>query len=170
MKLHPAIDPDYPAGVSAFRQLTAGARPTFRANYYDLYKREGFDHLYYRGLALRHSDGGTGKYETFTYEATKELLLWAKYNQIRPQLREMIGRCGLNERNEIRNLKRRARYAEQQDRPKVFPTIVEVRHRVMVEAQAPDGITCNDDNEASGKGLTAWYVREFCRLNNLKGA
>lgn len=165
MKLHPALDPDYPAGVSAYRQLVIGARPTFRAG-----SCEGYDHLYYRGLALRHSNGETGKYETYTYEATPALLLWAKCNNVRPTVRELIGRCGLNEKNEIRNWKRRDRYAQQQDRPKGYPSVKDVQHRVLVEAQAPDGLTINEEGEVSGKGLTQWYVQQYCQINKLKGA
>lgn len=170
MKLHPALDSDYPAGVSAFRQLVAGARPVFRAGASALYVREGFDHLYYRGLALRHSNGESGKYETFTYEATPALRQWARDNLVFPTVRELLGRHGINEANEIRNWRRRERYAQQLDRPKVFPTRASLGHRLLVEAQAPDGLTVNDDGEASGKGLTAWYVQEFCRANCLKGA
>jgi hypothetical protein len=167
MKLHPAIDPDYPAGVSAFRQLAAGAKPVFRANHYALYHREGFDHCYYRGLCLRHSNGETGKYETYTYEATPELLQWARDNLIYPTVRELLGRCGINEKNEIRNWRRRDRTAQQADRPKGFPSVRDLSHRVLVESQAPDGVTVNEEGEISGKALTQWYVHEFCRLNGL---
>ena len=169
MRLHPALDADYPAGVSAFRQLTAGAKVTFQADHYALYHREGFDHIYYRGLALRHSNGGTGKYEAFTYVATPELLQWAREHLIFPTCSELISRCGLNEKNEIRNLRRRLRYASQVDRPKAFPRLEDVAHRVLVEAQAPDALTTNEDWEVSSKALTDWYVAEFCRLNTLKG-
>lgn len=167
MKLHPALDADYPAGVSAFRQLTAGAKVTFQADHYALYHREGFDHIYYRGLAMRHSNGGTGKYEAFTYEATPELLQWAREHLIFPTCSELISRCGLNEKNEIRNWKRRDRYAQQQDRTKSFPSLRKSAPNALLKVGP--GVTVTEEGEVSSKALTDWYVAEFCRLNTLKG-
>lgn len=154
--IHPAIDKDYPAGVAAYRQLVAGARPVFRANHYDLYRREGFDHLYFRGLALRHSNGETGKYETFTYEATPALLAWASGNVTRT-FDELIAKAGIDAKTAIRNLRRRLRY--QDVTPRAFPNI---RNSLA----APT--TVNEDGDFSSPGLTDWYVQEFCKLNGLK--
>ncbi len=162
--IHPTIDKDYPAGVSAFRQLIAGARPTFHANSWDLYKREGYDHLYFRGLALRHSNGETGKYETYTYEATQELLLWAKHN-VRPTFDVVIAKRGIDERREIRNLRRRSRYAEQSDCYRGFPS---VKRSAPVKLLDVTTGTLNEDGEFSSPGLTQWYVAEYCRINGLR--
>lgn len=150
MNTHPAIDPDYPAGIAAMRQLCCGARPSFRANYFDLYKREGYDHLYFRGLALRHSNGESGKYETFTYEATPELLLWARTNVLKTFDEVLAGR---DVAKEIRNLKRRARYDQNTVCARSVPSSSDVNHRVLVELQSPLG-TCNEDGEFSSRGLT----------------
>lgn len=167
MKLHPAIVPDYPAGVAAFRQLVIGAKPVFRAGSWDYYRREGYDHCYGRGLCLRHSNGETGKYETFTYVATPELLQWARDNLIYPPIRELLGRCGINERNEIRNWRRRDRYAQLQDRSKGFPSLRKSAPNDLLKIGP--GVTVTEDGEVSSKGLTQWYVAEFCRINGLKG-
>ena len=157
------IDREYPAGLSAFRQLVAGARPTFQAGGYSIYAREGYDHLYYRGLALRHSNGETGKYETFTYEASPELKAWAATHTCKSLDQALAGR---DIKKEIRNLRRRARYSETARYALAVPSIDSVKEQLKT---AP-GITTNEDGEFSSRSLTDWYVAEFCTINHLRRA
>jgi tRNA1(Val) A37 N6-methylase TrmN6 len=62
----------------------------------------------------------------------------------------------------------RQRRLEERTHLKIYPTIKQVAHRVIVEAQAPGGVTLNEDDEVSGKGLTDWYVETYCKLNGLR--
>lgn len=163
MKHHPAIDPDYPAGVSAFRLLAAGARPKFSARAADLYRREGYDHLYHRGLALRHSNGDTGKYETFTYEATPELLAWARINLIFPSMTDALAKAGVDVKKAIKAYKISRAAEARQDRPKLFASSL------------GKGLHLTD-RERTDLDLLSWttntadYVTAWCRANHLKGA
>lgn len=161
MKLHPAIDPDYPAGVAAFRQLAIGARPTFRAGSFHIYAREGYDHLYYRGLALRHSNGETGKYETFTYEATQALRDWAKCNQIRMTFAEAL--TGMDVERAIKSYKLSRSAEQRQDRTKLFASSLG-KGLALTDAQRADL------DHLSWTTNTADYVAAWCRVNHLKGA
>ena len=54
-------------------------------------------------------------------------------------------------------------------RTRQFPDPGKMRQRVLVEMQSPL-TTINEDHEISSRGLTDWYVGEYCRLNNLKKA
>lgn len=49
-----------------------------------------------------------------------------------------------------------------------FPHYSAVNHRFMVEAQAPDEVTTNEDGELSSAEVTRWYVEQFEKLNNLR--
>ena len=62
----------------------------------------------------------------------------------------------------------------QGDRPKYFPADQTFAHHVVIERQSPlwyqdvpDDIS--DGQQFSSRGLTDWYVGEFCKLNHLKG-
>ena len=62
----------------------------------------------------------------------------------------------------------------QGDRPKKFPDNKSFANRVIVERQSPlwyqdvpDDVS--DGQQFSSRGLTDWYVGEFCKLNHLKG-
>lgn len=138
MKTHPAISDDEIDVWNACRQIQyPGAKVTVSNYSWESSKKGHFDSLFFRGLALRHSNGATGKYETFTYTPTEKLLAWARqHDLLRASFDDALK--GRDVKNEIRNLRRRARYAQQQDRGKVFPKSTEN------------------------------YVAEFCRLNNLK--
>ena len=73
-----------------------------------------------RPPALRHSNGESGKYETFTYVPTEKLLAWARqHDLLRASFDDALK--GRDVQKELRNLRRRARYAEQQDRVKHWP-------------------------------------------------
>ena len=164
MKTHPAIDADYPAAIAAQRQLIIGARPSFRANGHGLYGREGYDHLYYRGLALRHSNGETGKYETFTYVATEALLLWAwEQNQKVISIDEALAKIDVKKARAKLAAQRRA----QRHHLVGVPELRSVKHQVLIEAQSPL-FSVNEDGEFSSRGLTDWYVREFEKINGLR--
>jgi hypothetical protein len=160
------ISIDSPSAIAAFRQLALGARPSFPAGGHFIYQREGYDSLYYRGWALRHSNGKTGKYEQYTYEASDTLRAWAATQSLRT-FDDALAGC--DTAKEIRNLRRRQRRAETATYARPVPSVASVQHQLLVEAQGP-GVTVNEDGEASSRGLTAWYVREFCRLNSLKVA
>lgn len=167
MNIHPAIDPKELDVWNACRQLMLpGARVEVTNYSWQAIKRDAFDCLYFSGLALRHSNGATGKYETFTYTPTEQLLAWAcQQDLLRASFDDALK--GRDVKNEIRNLRRRARYAEQQDRAKFFPKDTEVKHRVLVESQSPLS-SINQEGDFSSPGMTQWYVAEFCRLNGLK--
>lgn len=161
MNIHPAIDPDYPTAVAALRQLANGARPVFRANGHSLYGREGYDHLYYRGLALRHSNGETGKYEEYTYVATEALLLWAwEQNQRVISFDDALAKIDVKAARAKFSAQRRA------DRRHLVG-IPALKHQVLIEAQSPL-FSVNEDGEFSSRGLTDWYVREFETINHLR--
>jgi len=60
------------------------------------------------------------------------------------------------------------------DRPKKFPDDGAMGRRIQIERQgplftfnAPDCI--GDAQQFSSRGLTDWYVGEYCKLNYLKG-
>lgn len=139
MNIHPAIGSDEIDVWNACRQLMRpGAKVTVSNYSWESVKKGHFDCLYFRGLALRHSNGATGKYETFTYTPTEQLLAWARQQDLlRVSFDDALK--GRDVKNEIRNLMRRARYAQQQDRPKSF-------------AKSPP-----DD-----------YVADWCQRNHLK--
>ncbi len=138
MKTHPAISDDEIDVWNACRQLMQpGARVEVTNYSLQAIKRDAFNSLYFRGLADRQSNGDTGKYEVFVYTPTQKLLDWA-YQQDLLRVSFDDALKGRDVKNEIRNIMRRARYAQQQDRGKVFPKSTEN------------------------------YVAEFCRLNNLK--
>lgn len=138
MKTHPAISDDEIDVWNACRQLMrVGARVEITNYSWQSAKRNDFNSLYFRGLAYRQSNGATGKYEVFVYTPTEKLLAWARQQDLlRVSFDDALK--GRDVKNEIRSLMRRARYAQQQDRGKVFPKSTEN------------------------------YVAEFCRLNNLK--
>lgn len=139
MNIHPAIDTDEIDVWNACRQLMLpGARVEVTNYSWQSIKRDAFNSLYARGLANRQSNGATGKYETFTYTPTEKLLAWARQQDLlRASFDDALK--GRDVKNEIRNLRRRARYAQQQDRPKSF-------------AKSPP-----DD-----------YVADWCQRNHLK--
>lgn len=141
MKVHPAIDDDEVAIWNACRQLMLSGAKVEVTNYgWQRNKREAFDTLCFRGLANRQSNGDAGKYEVFTYTPTEKLLAWAQHcDSLRVSFD--VALKGRDVKNEIRNFRRRARYAQQQDRAKYFP-----REVTTTEA----------------------YIKEFCRLNSLK--
>lgn len=65
-----------------------------------------------------------------------------------------------------------SRVCMQADRPKVFPDPVKLQHQIMIERQGPLFVSYYDDDGVSGliyssRGLTDWYVDEFCRINHL---
>lgn len=133
MNIHPAIDPDEIEVWNACRQLMcAGARVEVTNYSWQAIKRDAFNSLWSRGLANRLTTD-----KLFIYTPTEDLLAWARQQDLlRVSFDDALK--GRDVKNEIRNLMRRARYAQQQDRGKVFPK------------------------------RTENYVAEFCRLNNLK--
>jgi hypothetical protein len=70
-------------------------------------------------------------------------------------------------RKDIFESMKRLGNCEKHDR--YFPNVLDVKHRVLIEAQGPL-LTVNEDGEVSSRDLTDWYVDKFCRLNHLKGA
>lgn len=48
---------------------------------------------------------------------------------------------------------------------RAFPAVRDVAKKMKTLA-----VTVNEDGQWSGPLLSAWYVAEFCRLNNLKHA
>jgi hypothetical protein len=164
MSIHPAIDPDYPAAIAAMRQLCNGARPSFRANSSGIYQREGYDHLYFRGLALRHSNGETGKYETFTYVATEALLLWAI-----DQRQQVISFDEALAKIDVKKARAKLYGQRRAERSHLVgvPNLQSVKHQVLIETQSPL-FSVNEDGEFSSRGLTDWYVREFEKINGLR--
>ena len=117
---------------------------TIDATRYDL-RRTDLDYLKYRGLAVRHVADGRA-----TYTATDALRAIA--DPPRQSLSSLIGRCGLNEKNEIRNLRRRARYAQTLDWPKVWPSDADSRKLA----------------DLRQTNSTAEYVQLWCELNHLR--
>ena len=67
--------------------------------------------------------------------------------------------------------KARARYLrdrrDERTHVRVFPTAASLAYQVLIEQQGPL-ITVNEDGEFSSRGLTDWYVREFCKINHLR--
>ena len=94
-------------------------------------------------------------------------LLQEKFGS-KPTLAEAIARKGLDEKHEISLLRRRARYAKRQDRPKVFASTP--NHLI-----SGYGYPANH-NPARDRDLLSWctntteYVAAWTRLNHLKEA
>ena len=164
MKIHPAISDDEVHVWNACRQLMfPGARVEVSNYSWESHKKASFDPLYYRGLALRHSNGETGKYEMFAYVPTEKLLVWARQQDLlRASFNDALK--GRDVQKELRNLRRRARYAEQRDRPKHWPgdplpsgytyptgSEVEAQHKILNSTTDP-----------------AAYTRSWAFLNHLK--
>lgn len=169
MKLPHDLTDDHHNNVAHnIRQLCIGARPKVQASsFWGDRDREALEHLYCHGYAERHSNGESGKWETYTYVATAKLLDWARQQD--------VARCTFDQALErIDAKKARAKFAAQRREERritrAYPSIRDVSHRVIVEAQAPGGVTINEEDEVSGKGLTQWYVDQYCRLNNLRSA
>lgn len=166
-KHHPAIGNDEIDVWNACRQIQyPGAKVTVSNYSWESVKKGHFDSLYFRGLALRHSNGESGKYETFTYTPTEQLLAWARQQDLqRASFTDALQ--GRDVAKEIRNLRRRARYAMTAESPRSFPSPRDVQHQILIEAQSPLA-TANEDGQFSSRGLTDWYVSAWCRANHLK--
>jgi hypothetical protein len=155
MKLPPQINPDDQSVVSAWRRLAIAKRITAeRCN------RDAFDSLYRRGLAMRHSNGETGKYETFTFVLSTAAEEWLATNGKRPTFSEALEKMGAEA---VKKAKRK--WSAQQSyyrhcNTRHFPT--------GNESDRPCPTYVNADGEYSGLALTQWYVAKFCALNNLK--
>ncbi len=121
MNIHPAIGADEIDVWNACRQLMqTGARVEVTNYSWQAIKRDAFNSLYARGLADRQSNGDTGKYKMFIYTPTEQLLAWARQQDLlRASFDDALK--GRDVQKELRNLRRRARYAEQQDRIKHWP-------------------------------------------------
>lgn len=143
------------------RQLCAGAHIKDRnmAAFALSSRRQTLDNLYHQGWAERHSNGESGKYETFTFVATAKLREWAH--------QQGLDRKTFDQALVLIDVKKaRARYmaerrAEREHRP-VVPDIKQ-------QALGPLA-TVNEDGEFSSRSLTDWYVREFERINHLVAA
>lgn len=166
-KHHPAIGDDEFEVWDACCQLQyPGAKVTVSNYSRERNKKDRFDSLYFRGLALRHSNGGSGKYETFTYTPTEQLLAWARQQDShRASFDDALQ--GRDVARELRNLRRRARHAMTAASPRSFPSPRDVQHQILIEAQSPLA-TANEDGQFSSRGLTDWYVSAWCRANSLK--
>jgi len=156
MKLPPSIHPDEFRTVSAWHHLAVAKRITA-----ERYETAYFESLYHRGLALRHSNGETGKYERFTYvlsTAAEEWLAAHPISQTFSQVMEKMGAEAVK--------KARAKFLRQQreshSHVRIFPT--------GNESGRPDPTHINEDGEYSGLALTQWYTARYCALNHLKGA
>lgn len=88
-------------------------------------------------------------------------------------LQQAIAARGIDERHQIQLWKRRARYAQQQDRPKYWPDTPNL-YIYAGYWKAASGYTPRDaerDLATLRKANdTAAYVAAWCRLNQLKGA
>jgi hypothetical protein len=161
MRLPLRINPDDTYIVSAWRRLAVAKRITA-----ERHNEAAFNSIYRSGLALRHSNGETGKYERFTYVLSTLAEEWLAANGKRPTLAEALEKMGAAA---VTTAKRRwsAQQAVARRHIRSFPTIKEVAHMLLIEAQGPL-VSYNDDGEFSSPGLTQWYVARFCALNNLK--
>ena len=90
-------------------------------------------------------------------------------------LKALIAERGMNEAHEVALLNRRARYALQRDRTKVYASTP--LGSIPVFGRYPDGayVNVHDVNAdlqqlrvAGSLGETAAYVAAWCRLNHLK--
>lgn len=86
-------------------------------------------------------------------------------------LAEAISRKGIDERHQVRLLKRRAHYAQSQDRPKFWTTDKTTsvydgywKHELRYTADHAS----RDLATLRNPTCTAEYVSAWCRLNNLK--
>lgn len=158
------IDDRYGNVAAAIRQILTSEGykltiPLYHTN------RPSFDHLWARGYADRHSNGEVGAAEAFTYVGTEKLLLW-HYDQMRRRVSfdEALAKIDVP--------KRRAKYfrdrRKEREHKRSIPAPKALQHQLLVEAQGP-GLTVNEDGEFSSRGLTDWYVRQFCQANDLKG-
>lgn len=166
MNIHPTIGDDEIDVWLACRQLMLpGARVEVTNYSWQSVKRDAFDSLYHRGLANRQGNGETGKYEMFIYTPTEKLLAWARQQDLlRASFDDVLK--GRDVKNELRNLRRRARYAEQRDRARYFADTSTTdlyvgRHPRPDEASRELAIVKNPPS-------TEAYVAAWCRLNRLK--
>lgn len=167
MNIHPAINADEIDVWNACRQLMLrGARVEVTNYSWHSIKRDAFDSFDARGLANRQSNSETGKYEMFIYTPTEKLLAWAREQDLlRVSFSDALQ--GRDVAKEVRNLRRRARYAMTAAPPRSFLAAKDVQHRILIEAQSPLA-TANEDGQFSSRGLTDWYVSAWCRANHLK--
>lgn len=156
MKLPPSIHPDDHHVVSAWRRLCASTRHT-----QERYADGDFYALSVRGLALRHSNGETGKYERFTYVLSAEAEEWLAAHPISQTFSQVMEKMGAEA---VKKAKRKwsAQQGVARRHARIFPT--------GNESGRPDPTHINEDGEYSGLALTQWYTARYCALNHLKGA
>lgn len=82
-------------------------------------------------------------------------------------LADAIAHKGIDERHQVSLLRRRARYAQQQDRPKVWPGGTTIH--LYTWHRNPDQAS-RDLAELNRTEDTARYVSLWCHLNHLKEA
>jgi len=77
---------------------------------------------------------------------------------------EILEEQGRDIKHEIKLLKRRLSYSKHIEARRSFPNLA---HQALIEAQSPL-FTTNEDGEFSSRGLTDWYVSQYCKANHLK--
>jgi hypothetical protein len=102
-------------------------------------------------------------------------LLTEKFSPPEPEtLVEFIKRKGLKD-PKPRSVKfYNAQVRKLSSGPYNYPRDADFQHRILIERQSPlfhfEAPDCiGDTPQFSSRGLTEWYVGEFCRLNKLKG-
>ena len=135
--------------------------------------RDACGTLVFKGLAnVASNDASVKKYEVLTYTPTDELLaLKAKHDASIPSFDDFALTHGKDiSPAACKAALRRKPMAARSDR--IFPSIRDVAYRALVEAQSPlfthsPPVEPGDELQFSSRGLTDWYVGEFCRINHL---
>lgn len=117
------------------------------------------------GLCL---DGGNADVWTVPAESMRTVFKWLEVADAPPKTKKQVDTF-------IHKL-RKPPYEGQGDgrRSKIpdrhFPREKDVLHQFMIAAQAPDGVTVNEDGDISSRSVTDWYVKRYMMLNRLKAA
>ena len=161
--------------ISYVRRLALGDKIYIAATRWNASGRNALETLKFKGLCTAQTDGGTGKYETMIYRATDELFALRDVQRANtPTFEALAQKMGKDislPACRVANRKYRRRPAPLNDHK--YPSIRDVSHRALIEAQGPL-FTHNvpsepgDETQFSSRGLTDWYVEQFAQLNHLK--
>lgn len=145
--------------VVALRHLHLGPVTLRRKDRYNALHR-GLDNLVTYKYAMTIDEAG------LAYRATPALLdLQRRHNERVKQMPYVEPAIADKERR---------KYGKAKATPRKFPPVRDTTHQAVVQQQAP-GFTVSpveepgDEFQFSSRGLTDWYVSQFCKLNSLKG-
>lgn len=119
------------------------------------------------------TDDGEGKYAGTTYVATQKLLELRDIQKAQTLTFEEMAKklCRDVSPSAVRSRMRKHRLAPKNSHE--YPKTSGVWHHASIEKQGPCftenvPVEPDEDFQFSSRGLTCWYVGEFCKLNHLR--